>query len=98
MRDINADLLMDKLSSDGLLAAHDQELILTGQSMHQRNCLLLEHVRHMEMQAIMKFCEFVQGSSPQVGLQLIKGNYAHTILSIYIATYNTAVVASKYLF
>ena len=74
MRDINADLLLDRMSSNGLLAPHDQELILTGQSMHQRNCLLLEHVRHMEMQAIMKFCEFVQGISPQVGLQLMKGN------------------------
>ena len=73
MRDINADLLMDKISSGGLLAPHDQELILTGQSLYQRNCLLLEHMRHMEMQALMKFCEFVQGISPQVGLQLIEG-------------------------
>ena len=72
-RDINADLLMDKMSSDGLLGPHDKELILTGQSLHHRNCLLLEHVRHMEMQALMTFCEFVQGISPQVGLQLIEG-------------------------
>ena len=73
MGNINADLLMDKMSSDGILAPHDQELILTGQSLHQRNCLLIEHVRNMEMQALMKFCEFVKGISPQVGLQLIEG-------------------------
>ena len=73
MRDINADLLMDKMSSNGLLATHDQKLILTGHSVHQRNWLLLEHVRHMEMQALMKLCEFVQEISPQVGLQLIAG-------------------------
>ena len=73
MKDINADLLVDKMSSNGLLAAHDQELILTGHSMHQRNWLLLEHVRHMKMETLMKFCEFVQGISPQVGLQLIEG-------------------------
>ena len=73
MRDINADLLMDKMSSNGLLAPHDQELILTGHSMYQRNWLLLEHVRHMKMETLMKFCEFVQGISPQVGLQLIEG-------------------------
>ena len=73
MKDINADLLMDKMSSNGLLTAHDQELILTGHSMYQRNWLLLEHVRHMKMETLMKFCEFVQGISPQVGLQLIEG-------------------------
>ena len=64
---------MDKMWSNGLLAAHDQELILTGQSMHQRNCLLLEHVRHMNMQTLMRFCEVVQLIYPQVGLELIKG-------------------------
>ena len=64
---------MDKMCSNGLLAAHDQELILTGQSMHQRNCLLLEHVRHMNMQTLMRFCEVVQLIYPQVGLELIKG-------------------------
>ena len=73
MRDINADFLVDKMSSNGLLAAHDQELILTGHSMHQRCWLLLEHVRHMEMQMLMKICESVQEISPQVGLQLIAG-------------------------
>ena len=73
MRDINADLLIDRMSLNGLLAAYDQELILTGQSIHQRNYLLLEHVRHMETQALMKFCEFVQVISPQVGLHLIEG-------------------------
>ena len=73
MRDINADLLMDKICSSGLLSAHDQQLILIGQSVHQRNCLLLEYVRHMEVQTLMKFCKFVQEISPQVGLQLIEG-------------------------
>ena len=73
MRHVNADFLLDKMSSNGLLAAHDQELILTGQSMHHRNCLLLEHVRQMEMQILMRICEFVQELSPQVGLQLIAG-------------------------
>ena len=74
MRDINADSLMDKMCSNGLLAAHDQQLILAaGHSLHQRNWLLLEHVRHMEMQAMVKFCEFVQEIFPQVGLQLVAG-------------------------
>ena len=57
---IDADMLMDPMSLNGLLAAHDQELILTGQSKHQRNWLLLEHMRHMEMQTLVKFCEIVR--------------------------------------
>ena len=73
MRDINVDLLMDKMSSNSLLTADDQKLILTGKGMHQRNWLLLEYVRHMEVQALMRFCELVQEISPQVGLQLVVG-------------------------
>ena len=73
MRDINADLLIDKMSSNGLLSPHDQELILTGHSMHQRCWLLLEHVRYMKIEALMKFCKLVQEIYPQIGLQLITG-------------------------
>ena len=73
MRDINADFLLDKMSSNGLLAAHDHELILTGQSVHHRNWLLLEQVRHMKMESLMKFCKLVQESYPQIGLQLVTG-------------------------
>ena len=77
MRDVNADLLMDKMSLNGLLAVHDQELILTGHSMYQRNWLLLEHVRHMKMEALVKFCEFVQERYPQIGLQLTAGTHIY---------------------
>ena len=73
MRHINADVLMNKMSSNGLLATHDQELILTGQSMYQRNWLLLEHVRQMKTKTLIKLCAFVKEISPQVGLQLIAG-------------------------
>ena len=85
MRDINADYLMDEMSSNGLLTAHDQELILTGQSIHQRNWLLLEHVQHMKMQALTKFCGFVQESFPQIGLQLTAGEHIaiHVLYILY---------------
>ena len=73
MRDINADCLLDKMSSNGLLTAHDQELIMTGQSMHQRNWLLLEHVRHKKMELLMKIFKLVQEFYPQIGLQLVTG-------------------------
>ena len=85
MRDINADALVDKMSSNGLLAPCNQQLIMTGQSLHQRNWLLLEHVRHMKIQAMVKFCEFVQGIFPQVGLQLVAGmQLLHVIDAIFI--------------
>ena len=80
MRDINADLLMDRMSSNGLLAPHDQQLILAGQSMHQRNWLLLEHVRQMEIESLIKLCELMQEMFPQVGLQLAVGMH---ILHVY---------------
>lgn len=80
MRDINADLLMDKMSSNNLLALFDQQLILTGQSMHQRNWLLLEHVRQMEIQSLIKICELMQEMFPQVGLQSAVGMH---ILHVY---------------
>ena len=73
MRDIDLCVVMDKMCSIGLLAPHDQGTILAGCSVYQRSWLLLEHVRHMKMQALMKFCESVQEIVPQVGLQLVAG-------------------------
>ena len=73
LRDIDADVLLDKMSTNGLIASHDQELISASHSNHQQNWLLLEHVRHMEMEELVKFCKFVEESSPQLGLQLVTG-------------------------
>ena len=73
MRDINSDLLMDKMSSNSLLTPHDQELILIGHSMYQRNWLLLEHVRRLEMEDLVKVCELIQEISPEISLQLLEG-------------------------
>ena len=70
MRDIDPCAVMDKMCS---LAPHDRGTILAGHSIYQRSWLLLEHVRHMEVQMLLKFCEFVQEFLPQVGLQLVTG-------------------------
>ena len=79
IRDFDPYLVMDKMCSNGLLAPSDQEMILAaGHSIHQRNWLLLEHVRHMAMQAMVKFCEFVREILPQVGLQLVASTYVDT--------------------
>ena len=73
MRDIDPCVVMDKMCSNDLLAPRDQGTILSGYSVYQRSWLLLEHVRHMEMQVLVKFCEFVQEVLPQVGVQLVAG-------------------------
>ena len=59
--------------SVGLLTACEQIVISSGHSVHQRNWLLLEHVRHMDEQTLMAFCELVQEIWPQIGLKLITG-------------------------
>ena len=73
MKNIDVDLVVDKMSSNNILAPNDQEMILAGHSIHQRNWILLECVRCMGMQALMKFCEFVREILPEVGLQLLPG-------------------------
>lgn len=73
MRNIDPCVVMDKMCSNGLLAPHDRDTILAGYSVYQRSWLLLEHVRHMKRQALLKFCECVQEILPQVVLQLVAG-------------------------
>lgn len=73
MKHIDANFLISKMCSNGLLTSYDKELILTGHSPHQRNWLLLEHVRRMRTQSLMGFCEFIQEIAPGIGLQLVTG-------------------------
>ena len=89
---IDADLLVDKMCSVGLLSAHEQTIITSGHSVYHRNWLLLEHVRHMDVQAAVTFCELVQEIWPQLGLQLITGSYIAINLCVYnsIANYQAA--------
>ena len=76
LRSINADLLTDKMCSVGLLTAHEQIVISSGHSVYQRNWLLLEHVRHMDLLALLTFCELVQKISQDINVasQLIAGS------------------------
>ena len=73
LRSIDADLLTDKMCSVGLLTAHEQIVISSGHSVYQKNRLLLYHVQHMSVRALLAFCELVQEIWPQVGSQLITG-------------------------
>ena len=81
LRDINADLITDKMRSAGLLTDYEQAVISSGHSVHHRNWLLLEYVRYMDMQALVTFCELLQEIWPKIGLQLATGTYISTYLT-----------------
>ena len=74
LRDIDADLLVEKMLSTKLLNADEQRLVSSGDSLHHRNWLLLDHVRHLDSQSLLIFSELVQDMWPHVGLQLVTGN------------------------
>ena len=74
---LDADSLIEQMCSDGLLTVQEQAIISSGHSVHQRNVMLLEYTRHMDIQAIKSFCELVQRVWPQIGSQLIIGTYMH---------------------
>ena len=73
LKSINADMLTDAMCSAELLTAHEQIVVSSGHSGHHRNLLLLEYVRHMDIQALETFCELVQEMWPQIGSQLVTG-------------------------
>ena len=85
LRDIDSDLLTDDMYSIHLLTSDEQIVIDSGCSVHQRNWLLLEHVRHMETQALSAFCDLLQNKSPQIGMQLLTGTTnTHTHTCTYV--------------
>ena len=76
LRNIDIDLLADKMCSVRLLTTHDS-IISFDHSSHHRNWTLLEQVRHFDVHALIMFCELVQEIWPQVGSQLITGIYIY---------------------
>lgn len=71
----DADWLTDKMCSAGLITDHEQAMISSGHSTHQKNSMLLEYTRHMDVQALGSFCTLVQEMWPQIGSQLITSTY-----------------------
>ena len=87
MRDIDADLLTDKMFSTGLLAADELSVISSGHTVHHKNWLLLEHVRHFELQRLLEFCKLVKEEWVEIGLQLTAGMYICSLGTTYVHTY-----------
>ena len=86
LRDIDADRLTDKMCSTGLLTDHQQTVISSGHTVHHRNWLLLEYVRHADLKIILEFCKLVLERWPEVGSQLITG-IAIMATCIYLRSY-----------
>ena len=75
LSNLDADSLIEQMA--GLLTDQEQAIIFSGHSVHQKNVMLLEYTRHMDIQAVKSFCELVQEVLPQIGSQLIIGTYMH---------------------
>ena len=87
LRDIDADLLINKMCSTGLLTGDKTSVISSGHTVHHRNWLLLEHVRHFELQPLSRFCKLVKEEWVEIGLQLTAGMYIRMYtcsLEIYV--------------
>ena len=84
MRDIDAGLLTDKMCSTGLLTGDQISIISSGHTVHHRNWLLLEIVRHFELQLLLQFCKLVKEEWVEIGLQLIAGMYVLMYLRMYM--------------
>ena len=75
LRDIDANQLTDKMCSTGLLTDYQQTVISSGHTIHHRNWLLLEYVRQLCLESLLKFCKLLQEECPEIGTQLIMGMY-----------------------
>ena len=73
LRDIDADLLINKMCSTGLLTGYETSVISSGHTVHHRNWLLLECVRHFELQLLLEFCKLVKEEWVEIGSQLTAG-------------------------
>ena len=73
MRDIDADQLTDKMCSTGLLTGDQISIISSDHTVHHRNWLLLEHVRHFKLELVLEFCKLVKEEWVKIGLQLTAG-------------------------
>ena len=66
------------MCSAGLLNVNEQTIISSGDTVHQRNWLLLEYIRHMNLQVFIEFCKLLEVEWPEISSQLLTGMYVST--------------------
>ena len=57
---MDSDLLIQHMSSHQLLDDQEVHTIMSAASDYQKNCLVLERIRLMEIQPLVSFCEKLQ--------------------------------------
>ena len=57
-----------------------EDIVMTAQSLYNKNCLILEQVRLMDTQTVMSFCELLKGDQSQreIGETLFSGKSTNT--------------------
>ena len=88
LRDIDADLVTDKMRFAELLTIDEQSIISSGHSVHHRNWLLLEHVQCMSPEFVLQFSDIIQEEWSKIGSQLKTGVYLcyNTYILMYVRT------------
>ena len=58
--EMNSDLIVQQMLSQQLLNDQDYQIIMSAASDYQKNCLLLEKVRLMDIKSLENFCNILQ--------------------------------------
>ena len=72
LKTLDSDCLVRNMAGE-LLTSSEKELILAGHSIYQKRNLLLGHVRHMKPNDLLRFCNLMKETTPEVSLQLLTG-------------------------
>ena len=62
---MDADIVVQQMLSQQLLNDEEVENLMNAASTYQKNCLLVEKIRLMDMQTLELFCELLQSCDSQ---------------------------------
>ena len=85
---MDADLIAQQLNSLKLLKKDEFYIVMTGMSQYQKNCLILEKIRNMDMDSLTTFCKLLESIPHQkhMGTMLLNGkNAVYSISSVNLS-------------
>ena len=76
--EMDADLIAQQLNSLKLLNQDEFHVVMTGMSNYQKNCLVLEKIRNMDMDSLTAFCKLLESipHHKHMGTMLLNGKNA----------------------
>jgi len=79
---MDADLLVEQMSTHQLLSDHDVRSVEMAIDKYQKNCLLLDKVRLMDVASLGCFCELLQKADHQkhIGVALVNGKLKRVLM------------------